>query len=107
MGTIGHVLLLAILVVIALFSLGNEIFSDDAFCRWYLGKEPKPSGVNVFIRWLGYIGLGILFEIAFGFGWRIYLPLFVLLFSVMLVFAIRKRRLSRGTEAYKNTARVG
>jgi len=100
MGTIGHVLLLAILVVIGLFSLSSAFFMDEAYGRAFKGETPRESNANLFARWLGYLGLGILFEIAFHFGWRIYLSLFVLLFSVVMVFAIRKRRrLSRGTQA--------
>jgi hypothetical protein len=93
MGTIGRVLLLAILAVIGLFSLSSPFFMDEAFGRAFKGETPRESNVELFMRWLGYLGLGIFVHIAFGFGWRIYLPLFVLLFSVALVFAsLRKRR---------------
>jgi hypothetical protein len=92
MGTIGRVLLLAILVVIGLFSLSSPFFMDEAFGRASKGETPRESNANLFARWLGYLGFGILIEIAFRFGWRIYLPLFVLLFSVGVGFAIRKRR---------------
>jgi ABC-type antimicrobial peptide transport system permease subunit len=106
MGTIGHVLLLAFLIVLGLFSLGNGIFSDDAFCRWYKGKEPKPSGADLFIRWIGYLFLGILFEVAFSFSWKVYLPFFALALLLTIVFAaIYKRR--RDAQLQKNTARLG
>ena len=92
MGTIGHVLLLAILVVIGLFSLSSPFFMDEAFGRAFKGETPRESNAQLFTRWLGYLALGIVVEIAFSFGWRIYVPLFVLLFSVAILFAIRKRR---------------
>ncbi len=92
MGTVVHVLLLAILVVIGLFSLSSAFFMDEAYGRWFKGETPRESNASLFTRWLGYLALGIVVEIALHFGWRIYVPLFALLFSVGLIFAIRKRR---------------
>jgi hypothetical protein len=92
MGAIGHVLLFVILIFLGLLSLSSAFFMDEAYGRWFKGETPRESNAQLFTRWLGYLALGIVVEIAFSFGWRIYVPLFVLLFSVAILFAIRKRR---------------
>jgi hypothetical protein len=93
-GTIGHVLLFAIIVIFGLLGLSPQFFMDDAYGRWFKGVTPRESNAQLFMRWLGYLGGGILIEVAFSFGWRVYLPLFALLFVGMIVFAIHKRRVN-------------
>jgi hypothetical protein len=88
----GTVLLLAILVVVGLLSLGSGFFVDDAFGRAFKGETPRESDLQLFVRWVGYLALGIFVHVAHSFGWRTYLPLYGLLFSVVLIFAVLKRR---------------
>jgi H+/Cl- antiporter ClcA len=90
-GTIGHVLLFAIIVIFGLLGLSSQFFMDDAYGRWFKGVTPRESNAQLFMRWLGYLALGICVAVADSFGWRIYLPLFALLFFAM-VFVIRRRR---------------
>jgi hypothetical protein len=64
MGTIGHGLLLAILVVIGLFSLSSAFFMDEAFGRAFKGEVPRESNANLFMRRLGYLAFGIVLDIV-------------------------------------------
>jgi hypothetical protein len=93
MGTVGYVLLFAIIVCFGLFNLSFPFFMDDAYGRWFKSETPRESNAELFVRWLGYLALGIFIAVADSFGWRIYLPLYALLFFAM-VFVIRRRRLN-------------